>query len=390
MSESLSRAELLFLVRNVFHPTLEDRGLAVLVDLPDEEREDHEAWRLRREVAVDWVSKLRDVEQELGLRTILYCYRNARMNNADLPDNCWVWQSDETPGDVFSMKEYQIKPLLSVFERNSILMAVTEFSATAPLKLLARKHQFRAATMGGFSPLMIPALRLDYEKIDARVHYLKGLLSRSDRAELVFRVLETESDLPLNLTIDLRHRTAHASGGLLRKLGIAGNLPSGEAYIVPYEGEKPGEPSRSRGTIPVEFEGEVVRYEIRENRAVTAAGWGRAGEAEREKLRVEPAYGNLAELGLGVIRDFGVKPCGSVLLDEKLGLHLAFGRSDHFGGQVGSKDFSSPDKVVHIDRVYIPEAQPLIEVVKVDLFSSGGEVTPLMRDGAYVVEFPES
>ena len=55
------------------------------------------------------------------------------------------------------------------------------------------------------------------------------------------------------------------------------------------------------------------------------------------------------ELGLGVLAAFGVKPIGKVLLDEKLGLHIAFGRSEHFGGRVGPGNFSSPDAVIHID-----------------------------------------
>jgi hypothetical protein len=75
---------------------------------------------------------------------------------------------------------------------------------------------------------------------------------------------------------------------------------------------------------------------------------------------------------------------GELLLDEKLGLHLAFGRSDHFGGSVGPGQFSAPERVVHIDRVYIPEVQPAIRVVAVDLEGVDGTREPLMRDGRYV------
>ena len=89
------------------------------------------------------------------------------------------------------------------------------------------------------------------------------------------------------------------------------------------------------------------------------------------RLEEEPAYANLAELGLGVLGDFGLRPAGSILLDEKLGLHVAFGRSDHFGGTVGPSDFSGPDAVVHLDRVYIPETQPRVEVVEVRLLGPG-------------------
>ena len=103
-------------------------------------------------------------------------------------------------------------------------------------------------------------------------------------------------------------------------------------------------------------------------------------------MAAEPAYSNVAELGLGLLADYGIKPAGQLLLDEKLGLHIAFGRSDHFGGSVGPGDFSSPDAVVHIDRVYIPEVQPDVEVASLTLASPGGD-REIMRDGAWVGVF---
>ncbi len=125
-------------------------------------------------------------------------------------------------------------------------------------------------------------------------------------------------------------------------------------------------------------------YLIEENRIAGVLGDGPLAEAERTEAENEPAYRNVAELGLGMLAGYGIKPVGSLLLDEKLGLHIAFGRSDHFGGQVGPNDFSSPDKVVHIDRVYIPEVQPQVTVLGVDLLGEDGVAAPLMRDGRYV------
>ena len=201
----------------------------------------------------------------------------------------------------------------------------------------------------------------------------------ADGADIVFVTPTGEARLHL----DLRFRNAHASGGLIPAPGTAGNLPSGEAYIVPYEGERPDEPSRTSGVLPVEFDGEVVQYVVKANRAVEVLPGGAHADAERDRLTREPAYGNLAELGLGVLAAFGIAPVGEVLLDEKLGLHIAFGRSEHFGGQVGPKDFSSPDAVVHIDRVYVPACQPHIHIARVDLISASGQRRVLMLNGAY-------
>ena len=110
---------------------------------------------------------------------------------------------------------------------------------------------------------------------------------------------------------------------------------------------------------------------------------GPVSEREAAYIVREPAYANLSELGLGVLGDFGLKPAGSILLDEKLGLHIAFGRSDHFGGTVGPGDFSGPDEVIHLDRVYIPETQPRVQVVEVILEGSGLKRT-IIRDGVFV------
>ena len=48
-------------------------------------------------------------------------------------------------------------PLSDVLGNHSMALAPTELSATAPLKMLAPRLGFRAATMPGFVPAMLPA-----------------------------------------------------------------------------------------------------------------------------------------------------------------------------------------------------------------------------------------
>lgn len=377
---TLTTEELVALVRRVFVPRPGDTAIAVLVDLPDAVRPDHPAWRTRREMAAEWAGLLASAHDALGLHTHLVLFRNAHTNNGDLPsEGAWLHRGGALPA---SAEALACEPLIAwpdVFAGHSILIAPTQYSATAPLKVAARSAAIRAATMPGFRADMIPALRLDYGEVHARVMALAALLDEADGADLVFGTPDGEAQLHL----DLRHRNAHASGGLIPTPGTAGNLPSGEAYIVPYEGERTGDPSRSSGVLPVEFSGEVVRYVIERNRAVQVLPGGPHADAERDRVMREPAYGNLAELGLGVLAAFGVEPVGEVLLDEKLGLHIAFGRSDHFGGQVGPGGFSSPEAVVHIDRVYVPACQPKISVKRVELVSSSGQRRVLMLNGTY-------
>jgi hypothetical protein len=381
--EELSGDALAALIERVFHPRASDRAMAILVDMPDRDRGDTPEWRERREMAAQWVRRLAPCRRQLGLEVHFYLYRNVRTNNADLPRGGWPHDAGSLPATADDLDPLAEEPFAEIFRAHSILMAITELSPTAPLKLMARTYAFRAATMPGFSPAMIPSLRLDYEEINRRVTRLKEMLDRAEGADFVFAV---DKGPKCRLFLDLRHRLGHASGGLLHEPGTAGNLPSGEAYIVPYEGEVAGMPSDSAGRLPVQFGTEVVIYEIENNVALRVEGAGEAARLEAKHLQREPAYGNIAELGLGVLADFGVKPCGSLLLDEKLGLHIAFGRSDHFGGQVGASRFSRPEEVVHIDRVYLPSVQPLVHVLRADLRGPGTEI-PLMRDDRFVVDF---
>ncbi len=382
MSERLSGPELVALVQRVFQPQPGESALAILVDLPDAKVPDDADWAARRAIAMEWVQELSAHRAELGLAGHLVVYPNVHTNNGDLPDRAWLLSPGPLPS-VAALDPAAAIPFAEIYETHPILIAITRFSATAPLKLAAKRYPIRAATMPGFRADMIPALRLDYAEVNRRVNLLKDLLDRAEGADFRF---DTPSG-PCELHIDLRHRTGHASGGLLPTPGVAGNLPSGEAYIVPYEGEFLGDPSRTHGVMPVQFGTEIVRYRIVANKALEVLSEGPKSREEAALLAREPAYGNLAELGLGVLAAFGVKPIGEILLDEKLGLHLAFGRSDHFGGQVGPAQFSSPEAVIHIDRVYVPETQPDVKVLAVDLALADGSTVGLMRNGEYQLAF---
>ncbi|HPB95015.1 MAG TPA: hypothetical protein PKW66_03825, partial [Polyangiaceae bacterium] len=389
VTESLLPEELSTLIHKVFKPRATERSIAFLIDLPDAVVADSEPWAQRRRMVAQWVAGLHKLES-FPLEVHCVLYRNAHSNNGDLPEKAWYvspdLEVDALAPNAESLANHPAVSFEQIFRSHPLLVAPTEFSATAPLKIAARTFPFRAATMPGFSPSMIPALRLDYEEINRRVLLLKSLLDEAVSATCRFLVDQSTERL---LRLDLRHRTAHASGGVFPDPGVAGNLPSGESYIVPYEGERKADPSQSEGLLPVELDGDIVTYRISHNRAVEVIDAEQSEQGRREAKRIaeEPAYANIAELGLGVLDAFGVEPSGEILLDEKLGLHIAFGRSDHFGGIVGPKQFSGPDAVVHIDRVYIPRIQPRVKVLEVQLIRENMPPLRIMKDGAYTIDF---
>jgi len=328
------------------------------------------------------VKTLSDNLKELKLKAVdLIGYRAVSANNADLPSEGFLLSLENLPENSDELSGYKKLFFEKIFEDYKIFIAMTQYSATAPLKNNAKKYLFRAATMPGFSSEMIPALRIDYEKVARKVRFVKEKLDRANFAEVLF-IIKGKEEIRANF--DLRFRKVHESSGRFPEKGTAGNFPSGEAYIVPYEGEF-DEKSQTEGVIPVQIEGDIVYYRVSENRAFEVFGEGKNVEIEREHLKREPAYGNIAELGFGVLYDFGLKPIGEILLDEKLGFHIAFGRSDHFGGQVGPEDFSSPEEVIHLDRIYIKELQPDVLVKKLTLKYENSEEV-LIKDNKIITE----
>ncbi len=380
--ELLTDKDMQQLIQSVFPHDPGDRRLGILVDIPRDPADDTPDWKERRNLAVEWYHSVKRIRPVLDLdEIILIAYPDVGSNNADLPDTGTLIRGRLPSSAKELAKTGTQRSFVDIFVNTQIFLAPTQFSTTAPLKVAAKRFNFRAATMPGFSSEMIPALKLDYGEINRRVLLLKERLDRAQGADVHFQVDSAED---FEMYFDLRFRTAHASTGRFPEKGVAGNLPSGEAYIVPYEGEK-GEPSRTEGMLPVQINDDVVLFHVKHNRAVDVEGLDPATRSEKEHLIREPAYGNMAELGFGVLADFGIPPTGKILLDEKLGFHIAFGRSDHFGGMVGPKDFHAPSEVIHLDRIYIPATQPRIAIESLVLLYQENQGEIIMEKGRYLI-----
>lgn len=330
------------------------------VDVPLNAEQDTSDWRARRELVAECAQKI--VQQ--GRHACIICaYASVGRGNADLVNPVFpIALGDEIPATAADLDAYpsQSTSVANVYARAEFWIALTQFSATAPLKLAAARYGFRAATMPGFTLSMLPALGIDLEAIDRRVTKLAKMLTLAHTATLTFDALGTTYDLRL----DLRHRMGFASSGRFLINGQAGNLPSGEAYIVPYEGECAGVLSRTQGILPIENDGEIALCEVAENRIVCVEGNGDWASELRNSIASDPARANIAELGLGVLGEFGIEAVGHVLLDEKLAVHIALGRSEHLGGVTAPSDFLSPANVSHIDYVYHHKLMPNIRIVR--------------------------
>lgn len=353
------------LIVDVFDPQPGEK-VVVMTDLPQGDLADYEGWSQRREMAEEWRAAFQALEDELGISVYpLLTYAATGAHSGPLP------AEGEMDGQPVALEE--------LLAETNIAVALTEYSATGPLiEYTQRFPHLRVASMPMVSRSMEQtALAADYAEVARKAHLLQAKLDLAQGARVEFSTGH-------EMYFDLRYRDAHADSGQLYA-GQEGerviNLPSGEAYIAPYEGEREGEPSRTEGELPLMLEGELVVGRVEENRIVELLGDGPQANEFREYLALDDALRNIAELGLG--NNESAVVTGNVLEDEKvMGLHWAFGLSEHIGGTVGVDDFSDPSLAAHRDCVY-PQGGA-IEIASLVLEYEDGTSEEILHDGEYM------
>jgi hypothetical protein len=357
-----------FLV-DVFDPVAGERT-AVVVDRPVPGVPDNDAWRERRAMAAAWREGLAALGARVGFATLpLVSFPTTGTSGADFPRE----------GEAAE----RTLPLSAVLDECSLLLVLTEFSMTAALCDVCKRRPgadvFRAASMPGVQKWMEgTSLAADYREVARRCRLLKQAFLTADHAEVLFSTGH-------RCLFDLRHRVCEADDGYLHRdknddIPVI-NLPSGETFQVPYEGEIAQDPSRTRGELPVHEDGQTVVFRVEANRIIEVVGRGAVAERYRSFFSADPARANVAEMAFGCNDD--AKVTGNVLEDEKAGFHWAYGRSDHLGGKIGLADFRSPAHVVHQDIVYA-QGSP-IAVGSAELVDASGRRTPVIREGAYLL-----
>ena len=354
------------LIVDVFGPQAGEK-VVVMVDLPHGELSDHDGWAKRRQMAEEWHAAFQRLGDKHGFSVQpLLTYLATGANNADLP------AEGEIEGRTLQFQD--------VLSNTNIAVALTEYSASAPLIKYSQKFpNLRAASMPKVTRSMEKtALAADYGEVARKSRILAAKLDEAIGARVEFSTGH-------RVYFDLRNRHAEADDGQLHtdKTGIRLiNLPSGEACIAPYEGELVHQFSRTEGTIPAVYEGELVMYEVQENRILEVIGDGPKAAEMRSYFSVDEARRNIAELGLGC-NDAAVIS-GNVLEDEKvLGMHWAYGRSDHIGGIVGVSEFGDPAHVVHQDIVYAKGGA--VEIDSLVLEYDDGTAEEIIKDAEYTI-----
>jgi len=183
----------------------------------------------------------------------------------------------------------------------------------------------RCATLPGVTEEMLArVMSADMEGLRRKGHAVAEALDRASEARI------TDGN-GTDLRLDIAGRTAIPDAGELTEPGAFGNLPCGEGFLSPADGE---------GTLVIDgslagvgLVDEPVELVV-EGGHLTSARGGQ-GMAFMELLTVHGEDGtNIAELGIGTNERAILT--GEILEDEKIAgtCHVAFGASAGIGGTV--------------------------------------------------------
>lgn len=206
----------------------------------------------------------------------------------------------------------------------------------SPARRAATDRGARGASMGGSTPEMLVRM-LSGADLDAVAERSRRAAAALERAREAHITCPRGTDLRLALD----GAQGIADDGDLSAPGSFGNLPFGEGYAVPRDGDGTLVPSTIAGLGRV---GADTRLTVAGGRLVAAAGADGARLLERLDPH-GPNGRNVAELGIGT--HHAAELSGRVLEEEKVlgSIHVAFGASAPLGGRV-----SVP---VHVDCVVL-------------------------------------
>jgi hypothetical protein len=276
----------------------------------------------------------------------MFAYRMTYGSNLDLEDLCV-----DAAGNELSLES-------DVYAEYDIVLCISTYSATAPLTAMAKKYNFRGATLHGVNEVILNSgLAVDYNEVSRDAEKLRKALTKADSIEIDF-ALESGEVLTASLVLD--GQEAQKSHGLCRgtQPDIA-NLPAGEVYFVPTSAE---------GLFPMKYEdGTLGRLTVTGGRIVRSdliSGNQLTIDAHNDRLIADPMTGVLGELGFGT----QVLPVsGADIQDEKvLGTcHLATGRDDHLGGHITPDLFKEHRNATHDDILFAPHKTPNFDIRQV-------------------------
>ena len=315
-----------------------------LTDYP-KEPETNENKRDRHNLLVRWYEAAERLSKKIGFELLpLVTYLETGTHGAQLPQTA-------VAGDKV------IENLTAHIREADVVIAMTSFSATAPLQNIAKEGRIRAMSMPTVDSSMEPAMAVDYDKVNARGEKLLEMVKQAVGFEVEFKGEGVPAGT--KLYVDTRANVWELDGGKCTEPGKLINFPAGELFTPPYEGASIlGQhylgASQTSGTWAVysPSDQQVVLLKVEKNRIVEVPGESAKANELRKLIAEDPNNANIAELAFGLNEAARPFEHVSILEKEKAGPHIAYGRNDLFGTpeSIAGKVMAS----THVDEVYTP------------------------------------
>jgi len=328
---------------DVFAPKSGEKVL-VIYDIPHGNVKDNDGWKECREMANGWYETFKKMGDSEGFSVDISKYKSPGLHNTQLP-----------------------KDISDKIRAYNLIIVFMEFSISSTLiKIVRTKGNItRAAGLHPERRMEDGVFKANYSEVRKYAISIKKMLTKAIGAEINFSTDDY-------LFIDLRNRTGYSDDGDCTKTGKYINFPSGEGFIAPYEAvsEEINEfgTSKTEGVWPVSYKGKLLKYVVKNNKIIDIEGEGPISDEVRKFFSENDTRKNIAELGIGCNPKAIVT--GNVLEDEKVGLHIAYGTSTHFGGKIQSD--------THLDIVYAKGCP--VEGITVTLINKDGSKTEIIRD----------
>ena len=339
----MNKEEKIKMFNDVFAPKSGEKVL-FLYDTPHDNINDNDQWKECRIMVKEWYDIFKEMGAKIGFSVDIDNYPATGLHNSPIP-----------------------KDIINDARKSNLVIVMAEFSASSSILPVCHEKgsNTRGASMRPERRMERTAFRANYPEVKQYANAIRKILEKSVGAEIEFSTGD-------KLYMDLRNRPSWSDDGECCKKGQAINFPSGEAFQAPYEAindeiNEFGE-SKTEGILPASYDRELVKYIIKNNKIVEVQGEGKNAEKMRSFFNEKESRKNIAELGIGCNPSAVIS--GNVLEDEKVGLHIAYGLSCHFGGKV--------DCDVHLDIVYAKGCP--VEGETLTLIGKDGERIELIRD----------
>lgn len=211
----------------------------------------------------------------------------------------------------------------------------------------AVKLGVRVGTMPGITvDIMSRCLNADFDKIVGMTHFIADQLKG---VKLIRVVTKAGTDI----SMPVEGRMIIPSTGVLREKGQSGNIPSGEVFLAPIEGQSNGTVVIDGSMASIGMIKTPITVKVVDGYAEEITG----GEEAEHLITILDKSGRdaraVAEFGMGT--NYKAKLTGQILEDEKVfgTIHIAFGNNLTMGGTIAVN--SHLDGLVKEPDVYFDE-----------------------------------